>query len=103
MELSIGTPPQSFPILPDSGADDLAILSTFLPADEQGNEALYNTSKSTTVHELSGYTYSICYGSGIVIWGDTFIDAQFVVFDYCNGQVGFANKTTTSAPRPLTA
>ncbi len=57
MTLSIGTPPQTFLFLPDSGSNDFTVQSTLLPPELQSGIPIYDPTKSSTSHFVPGYTY----------------------------------------------
>jgi aspergillopepsin I len=74
MNISYGTPPQTFPVLPDLGSGDFTVQSSLMPASEKGNDPVYTPTASSTSHQLSGYTYSECYSSGYCDSGVVFTD-----------------------------
>jgi aspergillopepsin I len=74
MTLQIGTPPQSIPLLPDTGSGDFSIQSNLIPASGRGNDPVYNPSVSSTSRLISGYTFGECYGSGYCDSGIVYTD-----------------------------
>lgn len=85
MTLFIGTPAQEIPLLPDTGSGDFTVQSTLIPADEQGNDVTYDPSSSSTAFQLSGYTFSECYGSGYCDSGVVYTDTVMLGATAING------------------
>ncbi|XP_015682377.1 gastricsin-like, partial [Protobothrops mucrosquamatus] len=62
-EISIGTPPQNFMVLFDTGSSNLWVPSIYCQSQSCSNHALFNPSQSST-YSSNGQTFSIQYGSG---------------------------------------
>uniref|UniRef100_A0A8C5LPT2 Peptidase A1 domain-containing protein n=1 Tax=Leptobrachium leishanense TaxID=445787 RepID=A0A8C5LPT2_9ANUR len=64
-EISIGTPPQNFLVLFDTGSSNLWVPSTSCQSQACGNHDLFNPSQSST-YTTNGQQFSMSYGSGSV-------------------------------------
>ncbi|NXI46478.1 PEPC protein, partial [Galbula dea] len=64
-EISIGTPPQNFLVLFDTGSSNLWVPSTYCQTPACANHAKFNSSLSSTFWGI-GATYSLRYGFGDV-------------------------------------
>ncbi|XP_074792061.1 gastricsin-like [Natator depressus] len=62
-EISIGTPPQNFLVLFDTGSSNLWVPSTYCQSQACSNHARFNPSHSST-YSSNGQTFSLQYGSG---------------------------------------
>ncbi|XP_044871703.1 gastricsin-like isoform X1 [Mauremys mutica] len=62
-EISIGTPPQNFLVLFDTGSSNLWVPSTYCQSQACSNHARFNPSQSST-YSSNGQTFSLQYGSG---------------------------------------
>ncbi|XP_065505410.1 gastricsin [Caloenas nicobarica] len=62
-EISIGTPPQNFLVLFDTGSSSLWVPSTYCQSPPCYNHAKFNPSASSTFTS-TGRTYNVSYGSG---------------------------------------
>ncbi|NXW88885.1 PEPC protein, partial [Alopecoenas beccarii] len=62
-EISIGTPPQNFLVLFDTGSSSLWVPSTYCQSPPCYNHAKFNPSASSTFAS-TGRTYNVSYGSG---------------------------------------
>ncbi|XP_064895099.1 LOW QUALITY PROTEIN: gastricsin [Columba livia] len=62
-EISIGTPPQNFLVLFDTGSSSLWVPSTYCQSPPCYNHAKFNPSASSTFTS-SNQTYNVSYGSG---------------------------------------
>ncbi|XP_054032422.1 pepsin B [Dryobates pubescens] len=62
-EISIGTPPQNFLVLFDTGSSNLWVPSTYCQTPACFNHAKFNPSSSSTFSS-SGQSYTLSYGSG---------------------------------------
>ncbi|XP_070604985.1 gastricsin-like isoform X1 [Erythrolamprus reginae] len=62
-EISIGTPPQKFMVLFDTGSSNLWVSSVYCQSQSCKNHPLFNPSQSST-YSSKGQTFSIQYGSG---------------------------------------
>ncbi|NXI97417.1 PEPC protein, partial [Psophia crepitans] len=62
-EISIGTPPQKFLVLFDTGSSNLWVPSTYCQAPACFNHAKFKPDKSSTFI-YNGQTHNISYGSG---------------------------------------
>ncbi|XP_069732323.1 pepsin B-like isoform X1 [Phaenicophaeus curvirostris] len=72
-EISIGTPPQNFLVLFDTGSSNLWVPSTYCQTEACTNHATFNPSASSTFN-LNGQSYTLSYGSGaltVVLGYDT--------------------------------
>ncbi|NXN45132.1 PEPC protein, partial [Rhinoptilus africanus] len=65
-EISVGTPPQNFLVLFDTGSANLWVPSTYCQTPACGNHARFNPSLSSTFSGI-GVTYSLSYGFGDVL------------------------------------
>ncbi|XP_074833369.1 gastricsin [Carettochelys insculpta] len=62
-EISIGTPPQNFLVLFDTGSSNLWVPSTYCQSEACSNHAKFSPSQSST-YSTNGQTFSLQYGSG---------------------------------------
>ncbi|NWI29970.1 PEPC protein, partial [Sula dactylatra] len=62
-EISIGTPPQNFLVLFDTGSSNLWVPSTYCQTPACSNHAKFMPSKSSTFTS-NGQSYTLSYGSG---------------------------------------
>ncbi|NXN08451.1 PEPC protein, partial [Indicator maculatus] len=62
-EISIGTPPQNFLVLFDTGSSNLWVPSTYCQTAACFNHAKFNPSSSSSFSS-SGQSYTLSYGSG---------------------------------------
>ncbi|XP_043356287.1 gastricsin-like isoform X4 [Dermochelys coriacea] len=62
-EISIGTPPQNFLVLFDTGSSNLWVPSTYCQSQACTTHTLFNPSASST-YSSDGQTFSLQYGSG---------------------------------------
>uniref|UniRef100_K7G067 Gastricsin n=1 Tax=Pelodiscus sinensis TaxID=13735 RepID=K7G067_PELSI len=62
-EISIGTPPQNFLVLFDTGSSNLWVPSVYCQSQSCSNHAKFNPSQSST-YSTNGQTFSLQYGSG---------------------------------------
>ncbi|XP_032074228.1 gastricsin-like [Thamnophis elegans] len=62
-EITIGTPPQKFMVLFDTGSSNLWVPSVYCQSDACRNHPLFNPSQSST-YSSKGQTFAIQYGSG---------------------------------------
>ncbi|XP_066208907.1 pepsin B-like [Saccopteryx leptura] len=79
-EISIGTPPQNFLVLFDTGSSNLWVPSTYCQSPACANHNRFNPSLSSTFRN-NGQTYTLSYGSGslsVVLGYDT-VTVQNVV------------------------
>ncbi|NXL39113.1 PEPC protein, partial [Glaucidium brasilianum] len=80
-EISIGTPPQNFLVLFDTGSSNLWVPSTYCRPPPCENHAMFNCSLSSTFSDI-GETYTLCYGFGdlsVVLGSDTVTIQNIVV------------------------
>ncbi|XP_014809112.1 PREDICTED: gastricsin-like isoform X1 [Calidris pugnax] len=80
-EISIGTPPQKFLVLFDTGSANLWVPSTYCQTPACGNHARFNPSLSSTFSGI-GVTYTLSYGFGdlsVVLGYDTVTIQNIVV------------------------
>ncbi|NXH21333.1 PEPC protein, partial [Bucco capensis] len=80
-EISIGTPPQHFLVLFDTGSSNLWVPSTYCQAPACVNHAKFNYSLSSTFLSL-GVTYTLHYGFGdvaVVLGSDTVTIQNIVI------------------------
>ncbi|NXX13770.1 PEPC protein, partial [Podargus strigoides] len=72
-EISIGTPPQNFNVLFDTGSANLWVPSTYCHSEACSNHAVFNASLSSTFSGTE-VTYTLAYGFGdlsVVLGYDT--------------------------------
>uniref|UniRef100_A0A670ZBH9 Progastricsin n=1 Tax=Pseudonaja textilis TaxID=8673 RepID=A0A670ZBH9_PSETE len=62
-QISIGTPPQNFMVLFDTGSSNLWVPSVYCQSQPCNNHPLFNPSQSST-YSSNGQTFSMQYGSG---------------------------------------
>ncbi|NP_080249.2 gastricsin precursor [Mus musculus] len=62
-EISIGTPPQNFLVLFDTGSSNLWVSSVYCQSEACTTHTRYNPSKSSTYY-TQGQTFSLQYGTG---------------------------------------
>lgn len=95
-----GNPKQLFYLLPDSGANDLGVLSTLdtALAKAKVHPPLYDPSKSSTRKLLQGYTFDQGFGSGYewsgVVYTDRFQIGSLVIE---NQAIQVATKESTQS------
>ncbi|XP_019586132.2 pepsin B [Rhinolophus sinicus] len=80
-EISIGTPPQNFLVLFDTGSSNLWVPSTYCQNQACANHNRFNPSLSSTFRN-NGQTYTLSYGSGslsVVLGYDTVTVQNIVV------------------------
>ncbi|XP_016078769.1 PREDICTED: gastricsin [Miniopterus natalensis] len=80
-EISIGTPPQNFLVLFDTGSSNLWVPSTYCQSQACSNHHRFNPSLSSTFRN-NGQTYTLSYGSGslsVVLGYDTVTVQNIVV------------------------
>uniref|UniRef100_A0A8D0ETI4 Peptidase A1 domain-containing protein n=1 Tax=Strix occidentalis caurina TaxID=311401 RepID=A0A8D0ETI4_STROC len=80
-EISIGTPPQNFLVLFDTGSSNLWVPSTYCQTPACLNHTMFNPSESSTFVS-NGQTYTLSYGSGtltVVLGYDTLTVSSIVV------------------------
>ncbi|XP_032737350.1 pepsin B-like [Lontra canadensis] len=79
-EISIGTPPQNFLVLFDTGSSNLWVPSTYCQSQACSNHNTFNPSSSST-YRNNGQTYTLCYGSGslTVLLGYDTVNVQNIV------------------------
>uniref|UniRef100_A0A8C8ASS6 Peptidase A1 domain-containing protein n=1 Tax=Otus sunia TaxID=257818 RepID=A0A8C8ASS6_9STRI len=80
-EISIGTPPQNFLVLFDTGSSNLWVPSTYCQTPACGDHAMFNCSLSSTFSDI-GVTYTLRYGFGdlsVVLGSDTVTIQNIVV------------------------
>ncbi|XP_025061656.1 gastricsin-like [Alligator sinensis] len=79
-EISVGTPPQTFLVLFDSGSSNLWVPSTYCQTEACSNHARFDPSQSSTFSS-NGQTYTFDYGSGdlTVMMGYDTVSVQDIV------------------------
>ncbi|XP_053745331.1 pepsin B-like [Panthera pardus] len=79
-EISIGTPPQNFLVLFDTGSSNLWVPSTYCKSQACSNHNTFNPSVSST-YQNNGQTYTLYYGSGslTVLLGYDTVTVQNIV------------------------
>ncbi|XP_061869652.1 pepsin B-like [Colius striatus] len=80
-EISIGTPPQNFLVLFDTGSSNLWVPSTYCQTQACSNHASFNPSQSSTFIN-NGQSYTLSYGSGaltVLLGYDTLTIQSIVV------------------------
>uniref|UniRef100_A0A8D1YK57 Pepsin B n=1 Tax=Sus scrofa TaxID=9823 RepID=A0A8D1YK57_PIG len=81
-EISIGTPPQNFLVLFDTGSSNLWVPSTYCQTQACSDHRRFNPDQSSTFR-INGQTYTLSYGSGslsVVLGYDT-VTVQNIVID----------------------
>ncbi|KAG5362181.1 putative aspartic-type endopeptidase opsB [Yarrowia sp. C11] len=107
-KIQVGTPAQEFLVLVDTGSSDLWIYDTADvcngvtgPKSDCVQYGLFNTSASSTYHELIPNNFSIGYGDGTYAKGDWGEDTVYIEgVPIPKQQFGLA-KNTTSTPAIL--
>uniref|UniRef100_A0A8C0QXY9 Pepsin B n=1 Tax=Canis lupus dingo TaxID=286419 RepID=A0A8C0QXY9_CANLU len=80
-EISIGTPPQNFLVLFDTGSSNLWVPSTYCQSQACSNHNTFNPSSSST-YRNNGQTYTLYYGSGsltVLLGYDTVTVSNIVI------------------------
>uniref|UniRef100_M3XYS9 Peptidase A1 domain-containing protein n=1 Tax=Mustela putorius furo TaxID=9669 RepID=M3XYS9_MUSPF len=79
-EISIGTPPQNFLVLFDTGSSNLWVPSTYCQSQACSNHNTFDPSSSST-YRNNGQIYTLCYGSGslTVLLGYDTVNVQNIV------------------------
>ncbi|NWZ53244.1 PEPC protein, partial [Haliaeetus albicilla] len=80
-EISIGTPPQNFLVIFDTGSSNLWVPSTYCQAPACVNHNRFNSSQSSTFSDI-GVTYTLRYGFGdvsVVLGYDTVTIQNIIV------------------------
>ncbi|KAM3841746.1 pepsin B-like [Vipera latastei] len=80
-KISIGTPPQDFLVLLDTGSGYLWVPSTYCTSKACGNHNLFNPKQSSTYYSYSDQTYVLRYGFGDlnVMFGFDTVQIQNIV------------------------
>nr|XP_020653661.1 gastricsin-like [Pogona vitticeps] len=94
-EISIGTPPQNFLVLMDSGSSNLWVPSVYCSTAACGNHHRFNPSASST-YSNNGQTYTLYYGAGdlsIMLGYDT-VQVQNIVVT--NQEFGLSENEPTT-------
>ncbi|XP_028359066.1 pepsin B isoform X2 [Phyllostomus discolor] len=94
-EISIGTPPQNFLVLFDTGSSNLWVPSTYCQSQACSNHHRFNPSLSSTFRN-NGQTYTLSYGSGslsVVLGYDT-VTVQGIVVN--NQEFGLSENEPSS-------
>uniref|UniRef100_A0A8C0YWZ3 Peptidase A1 domain-containing protein n=1 Tax=Canis lupus familiaris TaxID=9615 RepID=A0A8C0YWZ3_CANLF len=81
-EISIGTPPQNFLVVFDTGSSNLWVPSTYCQSQACSNHNTFNPSSSST-YRNNGQTYTLYYGSGslTVLLGYDTVTVQNIVIN----------------------
>ncbi|XP_027957971.1 pepsin B-like [Eumetopias jubatus] len=81
-EISIGTPPQNFLVLFDTGSSNLWVPSTYCQSQACSSHNRFNPSSSST-YRNNGQTYTLYYGSGslTVLLGYDTVNVQNIVIN----------------------
>ncbi|CAM4613336.1 unnamed protein product [Lepidochelys kempii] len=82
-EISIGTPPQNFLVLFDTGSSNLWVPSTYCQSQTCTNHARFNPSQSPTFPDI-GVTYTLDYGFGdlTVVLGYNTVTIQNITIEH---------------------
>ncbi|XP_003784077.1 pepsin B-like [Otolemur garnettii] len=93
-EISIGTPPQNFLVLFDTGSSNLWVPSTYCQSQACSNHHVFNPSQSSTFSN-NGQTYTLSYGSGslTVVMGYDTVTIQNIVVN--NQEFGLSENEPT--------
>uniref|UniRef100_A0A8D2KZA3 Peptidase A1 domain-containing protein n=1 Tax=Varanus komodoensis TaxID=61221 RepID=A0A8D2KZA3_VARKO len=111
-EISIGTPPQNFQVLMDTGSSNFWVPSTYCKSMACDNHKKFDPSVSST-YEKPGQTYTLFYGigdvtctmqssslNGVAFWYEAFFPFYFASFD---GILGMAYRSlATGESYPVT-
>uniref|UniRef100_A0A803THJ5 Peptidase A1 domain-containing protein n=1 Tax=Anolis carolinensis TaxID=28377 RepID=A0A803THJ5_ANOCA len=94
-EISIGTPPQNFLVLMDTGSANLWVPSVYCNTAACGNHNRFNPSASST-YTNNGQTFSLYYGSGslTVMLGYDTVQVQNIVVR--NQEIGLSQNEPSS-------
>ncbi|XP_006130476.1 pepsin B-like isoform X1 [Pelodiscus sinensis] len=94
-EISIGTPPQNFLVLFDTGSSNLWVPSTYCQSQACSNHARFNPNESSTFTN-NGQTYTLSYGSGslTVLLGYDTVTVQNIAIT--NQEFGLSEDEPTS-------
>ncbi|XP_033008575.1 gastricsin-like [Lacerta agilis] len=94
-EISIGTPPQNFLVLMDTGSSNLWVPSVYCNTAACGNHHRFNPSASST-YSNNGQTYTLSYGSGslTVMLGYDTVQVQNIVVQ--NQEFGLSQNEPSS-------
>ncbi|XP_030077409.1 gastricsin [Microcaecilia unicolor] len=95
-EISIGTPPQNFLVLFDTGSSNLWVASTYCQSQACTNHPLFNPSQSST-YTSNQVQFSMSYGSGSVtgIFGYDTVTVQNLAIT--NQEFGLTTSETGSS------
>ncbi|XP_078500855.1 gastricsin-like [Lissotriton helveticus] len=95
-EISIGTPPQNFLVLFDTGSSNLWVASTYCQSQACTNHNLFNPSQSST-YSTNNQQFTMSYGSGSVngIFGYDTVSVQGLTLT--NQEVGLTTSETGSS------
>ncbi|XP_054837019.1 pepsin B-like [Eublepharis macularius] len=94
-EISIGTPPQSFLVLMDTGSSNLWVPSVYCNTKACDNHHKFDPSQSST-YSNNGQTYTLSYGSGslMVMLGYDTVKVQNIIVQ--NQEFGLSESEPTS-------
>ncbi|XP_051849004.1 pepsin B [Antechinus flavipes] len=94
-EISIGTPPQNFLVLFDTGSSNLWVPSTYCQTQACSNHNRFNPGGSSTFRS-GGQTFTLSYGSGslTVVLGYDTVTVQNIVVN--NQEFGLSESEPTS-------
>lgn len=95
-EISIGTPPQNFLVLFDTGSSNLWVASTYCQSQACTNHNLFNPSQSST-YSTNNQQFTMSYGSGSVngIFGYDTVSVQGLTLT--NQEFGLTTSETGSS------
>lgn len=93
-EIQIGTPPQTFTVVPDTGSSNLWLYSSKCTNVVCWYHATYDSSKSST-YKANGEAFDISYGSGSI---DGFVSEDLAQLGDASAMMRFGEINAASGP-----